>query len=68
MRDSSAEVEHILSAENEAGTAPEDRSFRPDIEGLRAVAVGFVILNHSLGVGFRVATSASTCSSSSRAS
>lgn len=29
------------------GTAPEDRSFRPDIEGLRAVSVLAVVLFHS---------------------
>ncbi len=31
---------------NAGGTAPGDRSFRPDIEGLRAVSVLFVVLYH----------------------
>ena len=30
----------------DAGTPPSDRSFRPDIQGLRAVAVGLVVLYH----------------------
>ena len=32
---------------DEAGTAPGDRRFRPDVEGLRAVAIGFVVLYHA---------------------
>src|SRR5580698_6326674 len=35
------------SARDEAGTAPGDRAFRPDVEGLRAVAILTVILYHA---------------------
>ncbi len=37
----------VLPSGDEAGTAPGDRSFRPDVEGLRAVAVGLVVLYHA---------------------
>ncbi len=36
-----------LPSGDEAGTAPQDRAFRPDVEGLRAVAILLVILVHA---------------------
>ena len=40
-------VDHELSVRgDEAGTAPGDRRFRPDVEGLRAVAIVLVVLYH----------------------
>jgi peptidoglycan/LPS O-acetylase OafA/YrhL len=36
-----------LATGDEAGTAPGDRLFRPDVEGLRAVAVAVVVLYHA---------------------
>ncbi len=37
----------LLTSGDEAGTAPGDRKFRPDVEGLRAVAIGLVVLYHA---------------------
>jgi peptidoglycan/LPS O-acetylase OafA/YrhL len=39
--------ERLLLSGDEAGTAPEDRKFRPDVQGLRAVAVMLVVLFHA---------------------
>ncbi len=37
----------LLPSGDEAGTAPGDRKFRPDVEGLRAIAILMVVLFHS---------------------
>ena len=36
----------LLPSGDEAGTAPEDRAFRPDVQGMRAVAVLLVVFSH----------------------
>ncbi len=48
--DSDVDAARLLPSGDEAGSAPEDRAFRPDVEGLRAVAVLLVVLFHA-GVG-----------------
>ena len=51
MTDSVADlIDHELpAAGDESGTAPGDRRFRPDVEGLRAVAILLVVLYHASG-------------------
>jgi peptidoglycan/LPS O-acetylase OafA/YrhL len=48
----SAPVDRFVQSEDDPGTLLGDRRYRPDVEGLRAVAVGAVILFHANLVGF----------------
>ena len=41
------DADRFLRSGDEAGTAPGDRKFRPDVEGLRAVAIVLVVLFHA---------------------
>jgi len=45
-------VDRFTAAGDEAGTAPGDRLFRPDVQGLRAVAILLVVLFHAGIPGF----------------
>ncbi len=40
-------VSRVLPSGDEAGTAPGDRRFRPEVEGLRAMAVVHVVHYHA---------------------
>ena len=47
IRGAPAVGQRLLASGEEAGTAPSDRRFRPDVEGLRAVAILLVVLYHA---------------------
>lgn len=49
MTDTRAEAGdgRLLASGNESGTAPGDRTFRPDVQGLRALAIALVVLFHA---------------------
>ncbi len=53
VQDESVVGDRFLASGDEAGTAPGDRRFRPDVEGLRAVAVLLVVLFHAGVPGLR---------------
>jgi peptidoglycan/LPS O-acetylase OafA/YrhL len=44
--------ERFLISGDEAGTSPADRKFRPDVEGMRAVAILLVLFSHFAIPGF----------------
>jgi peptidoglycan/LPS O-acetylase OafA/YrhL len=48
----SAPTDRLRQADDDPGTLLGDRKYRPDVEGLRAVAVGAVILFHANLFGF----------------
>jgi peptidoglycan/LPS O-acetylase OafA/YrhL len=45
--ETAAPEQRLQPSGDEAGTAPGDRRFRPDVQGLRAVAVALVVLFHA---------------------
>ena len=49
----SASESRLTSSGDEAGTAPGDRKWRPDIQGLRAIAVALVVAVHFGVPGFQ---------------
>src|ERR1039458_6504908 len=43
----------VLAAGDQSGTAPGDRRFRPDVQGMRAIAILLAIVYHAGLPGFR---------------